>query len=124
MIRSAAALIALAFAVPGLPAGAKERGDWFESLRQPGTGKSCCDIAHCLRTDADWRNGGWWVEMLGHWVPVPPAAIVRDTTSIDGSAYVCAAVMPLGFARPLPAEMEIAILRDGILCFVPPDMGA
>jgi hypothetical protein len=124
MARVLATILILFGAATLKPAVAGERGDWFRSLQQPGTGKSCCDIAHCMRTDADWRNGGWWTEMRGHWVPVPPSAIVRDTTSIDGSAYVCAAVMPLGFARPLPAEMEIGILRDGILCFVPPDMGS
>lgn len=124
MMRTAAVLIGLACCGPALAAGATDRGDWIDGLRQPGTGKSCCDISHCARTDADWRHGGWWVEMRGHWVPVPPSAIVRDTISIDGSAYVCAAILPMGLARPLPAEMEIAILRDGILCFVPPDMGA
>jgi hypothetical protein len=124
MIRTAAALVVIFCAATALPAAANERRDWFDSLRQPGSGKSCCDIADCVRTDADWRNGGWWVEMRGHWVPVPPSAIVRDTASIDGSAYVCAAVWPMGLARPLPAEMAIAILRDGIFCFVPPDMGS
>lgn len=123
MTRTVAVMIALGLAAMAT-AEANERGDWFKRLRQPETGKSCCDIADCIRTDADWRNGRWWAEIRGHWVPVPPAAIVSDTTSIDGSAYVCAAVMPLGFARPLSAEMEVQILRDGIFCFVPPDLGS
>lgn len=116
--------VLMLFAAGVTPAGATDRGDWFKSLLQPGTGKPCCDISHCFRTDADWRNGAWWAELHGHWVPVPPATILRDAVSIDGSAYVCAAVMPMGFARPLPAEMAVEILRDGIYCFVPPDMGS
>jgi hypothetical protein len=124
MMRTVTVVFALSLAALPLQAGANERGDWFKSLRQPQTGKSCCDISHCFRTDADWRSGGWWAELRGHWVPVPSTAIVREATSIDGQAYVCASVMPMGFARPLPAEMEIEILRDGIFCFVPPDLGS
>ena len=124
MNRSVAALFASALTAAALPAGASERGDWFKSLLQPGTGKPCCDASDCIRTDADWRDNSWWVEMKGHWVPVPPDVVIHNIKSIDGSAYVCAAVMPMGFARPLPAETEIQILRDGIFCFVPPDLGS
>lgn len=124
MNRSVSVLVACAIAAVAAPASASERSDWFKSLRQPGTGEPCCDAADCIRTDADWRDDGWWVEMKGHWVPVPPEVVVRDTKSIDGSAYVCAAIMPMGFARPLPPETAIQILRDGIFCFVPPDLGS
>lgn len=120
-------LLASVLVAAATPAAAadqpSERWLWFESLEQPGTGRSCCSIADCLRTDADWRDGGWWVEMHGHWVEVPAERILA-VKSIDGSAYVCAAVDPLGFARPMPEARMIAVLRAGILCFVPPDMGS
>ena len=49
----------LAFATVGgltAVANSEDRGAWFKSLRQPGTGMSCCDIADCHRTVADWRE--------------------------------------------------------------------
>lgn len=100
-----------------------ERGIWFKSLEQPETGDSCCDIANCYRTDAEWKDGQWWAEVRGHWVEVP-ASTILDVKSIDGEAYVCIANMPLGLARPLPEEQTQRIIRDGIYCFVPPIPGA
>jgi hypothetical protein len=117
-------LLLTAFVSPTTGAETVDRGDWFKSLTQPESGESCCDISHCFRTDADWREGGWWAEVRGRWVPVPRSRIVTDATSIDGSAYVCSTVMPMGFARPVPDELEAAILRESIICFVPPDMGS
>ncbi len=38
----------------------QDRGSWFKSLKQPGTGYSCCDISDCRRAEADWREGQWW----------------------------------------------------------------
>jgi hypothetical protein len=84
-------------------AGSEDRGAWFKSLRQPGTGMSCCDIADCRRTKADWHNGQWWAVVEGTWTPIPPNKELSKL-SLDGDAYVCS-----GIART-------------IYCFVPPTM--
>lgn len=94
----------LAFATVGgltAVASSEDRGAWFKSLRQPGTGMSCCDIADCHRTVADWREGQWWAIVEGAWTPIPPAKELKKL-SLDGEAYVCS-----GTART-------------IFCFVPP----
>ena len=81
-----ACLMAVSFA--GL-AKAEDRSAWFESLKMPGTGISCCDISDCRRTKADWRNGQWWATVDGDWTPIPPDKELSKR-SIDGDAYVCA----------------------------------
>jgi hypothetical protein len=69
-------------------AEAEDRGAWFKSLTQPGTGMSCCDMADCRRTDADWHGGQWWADVKGRWTPVPPEKELNKS-SIDGEAYIC-----------------------------------
>ncbi len=70
-------------------ASAEERGTWFKSLVQPGTGLSCCDISDCRRAEADWHSGQWWATVEGQWTPIPPEKELSKR-SIDGDAYVCA----------------------------------
>lgn len=88
-------------------AGAQDadRGAWFESLKQPDTGMSCCSISDCAATKAEWRGGQWHAVVLGRMTPIPSEKIVRTPLSIDGDAYVCAS--PVGT----------------IWCFVPPPQG-
>lgn len=95
-------LVALLYAHP---ARAEDRGAWFKSLRQPGTGMSCCDVADCHQTMGDYRAGSWWAEIRGQFVQVPWDKVLTKRT-IDGEAYVCTGV------------------ADTILCFVPPDFGS
>jgi hypothetical protein len=123
--RSSGLRLATLLILVGAPADgfASERGTWFKRLQHPATGQSCCDIANCHRTDADWREGRWWVDIRGYSVPVPVGAVL-DVKSIDGEAYVCTANLPLGLARPLPEKETIAIIREGIYCFVPPTPGS
>src|SRR3990167_131537 len=85
-----AILVAVAVVAFGRTAGAGERGDWFRSLKQPGSGTSCCDVSDCKRSDAEFRNGQWWAVVAGEWTPIPPDKELLDRQSIDGEAYVCA----------------------------------
>lgn len=85
-------LAILAIVMIGLAIGTargQDRGDWFKSLKQNGTGYSCCDISDCKETDADWQDGQWWATVNGTWMPIPPDKEL-DVLSIDGDAYVCA----------------------------------
>lgn len=85
-------------------ASAETRGDWFKSLRVPGTGISCCDVADCKRVEAVYDHG-WFIVVDGKRMAVPQRAIVRDQTSYDGAAYAC-------------------IVNVNIRCFIPPGGGA
>ena len=89
--------------------GDMSRADWFKSLRQPDTGLSCCDISDCKRTQADWKQGGWWATVRGLKRPVPADKVLERPRSIDGEAYVCATEI----GNPAYAT---------IYCFIPPNM--
>jgi hypothetical protein len=101
-------LIGIAFALAPLAgAAAEERGTWFQSLKQPGSGISCCDVADCHQTSADWRDGQWWAIVRSKWTAIPRDRVLGKK-SIDGEAYVC--------------NSESGSLPT-IYCFVPPNMG-
>ena len=94
----------------------QSRREWFQSLFEPGTDSSCCDMADCKRTTAAWRKGGWWAVVQGKWRSIPGSSVLKGPHSIDGEAYVCSGDTTDG-------------VRDGgrlprIYCFVPPDFGS
>ena len=62
---------------------------WFRSLRQPGTGASCCSIADCRPADFRIQGGGYEVHLYGEWKPVPPEVILRRSDNPTGRAVVC-----------------------------------
>lgn len=94
----------------------EDRGAWFKSLKQNGTGTSCCDVSDCRAVDADQdpKTSQWFVtirpedrvspQLAGKTIPVPPEKVL-DKLSVDGDAYLCSA--PVGT----------------IYCFVPPSRG-
>jgi len=105
----AAAVLALV-----LRAAADETADtnaWFKSLMQPGTNRSCCDIADCHRVQADWHDGTWWALIDDQWQRVEPSRVLKQD-SIFADAVACT-VKPVS---NIGAESLI-------LCFVPPFNG-
>jgi hypothetical protein len=61
---------------------------WFESLKQPGTGASCCSIADCRTVEFRQDRDGYEVLIDGRWntlnrrpenVRVDAIIVVRDT---------------------------------------------
>jgi hypothetical protein len=62
---------------------------WYETLRQPGTGYSCCNNKDCRPTTA--RTRGETIEVLvdGEWTVVPPSTILNEN-SPDLNTHVCA----------------------------------
>lgn len=90
MVACAAMGIFAAAAEAHPPAGADmSLAPWFQSLRQPGTGMSCCSIADCRPTDFRIRNGQYQAMIGGEWRPVPPSAVLRRTDNPTGRAVVC-----------------------------------
>lgn len=110
-----------------LPAGAQEqdRGAWFQSLKQPGSNLSCCDISDCRQTKAEWREGQWFAMVEEKWMPVPPERVLLKPHSIDGEAYVCnTASRPAGEDySPGIGIVPVGPSTASILCFIPPTMG-
>jgi len=99
-----AGIVTYGFAAP--PPGADPNSDmarWFQSLRQPGTGTSCCSLSDCRLTDYRAGMSGYEALVAGRWISVPQEKILRGITNPTGRAVVC--------ARP----------EGTILCFVTPD---
>lgn len=66
-------------------------GDFFKSLRQPGTGRSCCDISDCAFTTARWDSTlqRWIARGRGGEERIIDPRIVLDRPSIDERAVFC-----------------------------------
>jgi len=82
---------------------------WFESLKQPGTGASCCSIADCRTVEFRQDRDGYevlidrrWKLSSPFWLRVPPNRIIDRTDNPTNRAVVC--------FTP----------EAGILCFVRP----
>jgi hypothetical protein len=76
--------------------GHVENHDWYKDLRQPGTGYSCCNgtadgrFGDCRPTRAYITEDGTWRAMIdGHWVRVPPQAVLKQIAP-DGNSHICA----------------------------------
>jgi hypothetical protein len=96
---------AVAFAQDGHPLdnarglhgqGHAENHDWYQGLKQPGTGFSCCNgtangvEGDCRPTRAYLNDDGNWYALLdGNWVPVPPRVVLKQLAP-DGSSHICA----------------------------------
>jgi hypothetical protein len=76
--------------------GHAENHDWYQQLKQPGTGFSCCNgttngvEGDCRPTRAYLNDDGNWYALLdGSWVPVPPRVVLKQLAP-DGSSHICA----------------------------------
>jgi hypothetical protein len=108
---SAAAVCALIFVI-FLGAGALEAAQpdnanpelhgWFESLKQPGSGVSCCSIADCRPVDYKLDANGYEALVETRWVRVPDDKILHGKPNPTGHGVLC--------RSPISGT---------ILCFVP-----
>jgi hypothetical protein len=62
---------------------------WFNSLRQPGSGISCCSVADCRRTEARFKGDQYEAFVDGQWRVVPPGAVLDRQDNPTGRAVVC-----------------------------------
>ncbi len=77
-----------------------ELAPWFDDLRVPGTGTSCCSLADCRPTEYRTRGNHYEALIDGQWLPVPPSSVLQRTDNPTGHGVVCY----------LPAH--------GIICFI------
>ena len=102
---SAAFIALLAFGA--LQAAPAENSDpsmhgWFESLKQPGSGVSCCSIADCRPVDYKLDADGYEALVEARWVRVPDDKILHGKRNPTGRGVLC--------RSPISGT---------ILCFVP-----
>jgi hypothetical protein len=76
--------------------GHAENHDWYQTLKQPGTGYSCCNgtidgrEGDCRPTRAYLTEDGSWRALIdGHWVYVPPRVVLQQLAP-DGNSHICA----------------------------------
>lgn len=76
--------------------GHAENHDWYQELKQPGTGFACCNgtingvEGDCRPTRAYLNDDGLWYALLdGRWVPVPPRVVLKQLAP-DGRSHICA----------------------------------
>ena len=92
-----------------------DRGAWFKSLKMPGTKTSCCDVADCKKTEAEWKGDGWTAIVRGVWRNIPDEKVLEHPKSLDGEAYVCSADISAAAKEEYRAQATI-------FCFIPPSM--
>ena len=97
----------LIFAAGGLRAASPENTNselhgWFESLKQPGSGISCCSIADCLPVDYKMEGDGYEALIETRWVRIPGDKVLHGKPNPTGRAILC--------RSPISGT---------ILCFVP-----
>ena len=76
--------------------GHAQNHDWYQELKQPSTGYSCCNgtangvEGDCRPTRAYLNEDGQWYALLeGRWVQVPPTVVLKQLAP-DGRSHICA----------------------------------
>ena len=81
--------------------GHAQNHDWYQQLKQPGTGYSCCNgtingpngtsiEGDCRPTRAYMGDDGVWRALIdGKWITVPPRVVLQQLAP-DGRSHVCA----------------------------------
>ncbi len=82
---------------------------WYETLKQPISGMSCCNDQDCRPTVS--RTVGDTVQVIvdGEWTNVPPEKIVR-TPSPDLGSHVCAPKI----SNSKPKHLFCVVLGGGV----------
>jgi len=62
---------------------------WFNSLKQPDSGISCCSIADCRPVDYRVVGNHYEAYIEGQWLPVPPEKVLTRADNPTGRAVVC-----------------------------------
>jgi hypothetical protein len=62
---------------------------WFESLKQPGTGVSCCSISDCRPVQYRLATDGYEALIESGWVHVPEDKVLHHQPNPLGRAVLC-----------------------------------
>ena len=76
--------------------GHAQNHDWYQDLKQPDTGYSCCNGSangiegDCRPTRAYLTEEGQWRALIdGQWVLIPPRVVLKQLAP-DGRSHICA----------------------------------
>jgi hypothetical protein len=76
--------------------GHAQAHDWYQELKQPDTGYSCCNgttngiEGDCRPTRAYLTEEGQWRALIdGQWVLIPPRVVLKQLAP-DGRSHICA----------------------------------
>jgi len=75
---------------------------WFESLKQPGSGVSCCSIADCRPVEYRLAPDGYEAYIDANWMHVPDDKVLHGMLNPVARGIVCRSP-----------------ISGSILCFVP-----
>jgi len=72
------------------PAGADPAlRPWFESLKQPGSGVSCCSISDCRPVQYRLAPDGYEALIDSGWIQVPKDRVLHNKQNPLGRAVLC-----------------------------------
>ncbi len=83
---------------------------WYQSLKRPSDGGSCCSDQDCRPTQ--WRQSSTNVEVLvnGKWCRVPTEKVL-PVSAPDGGAHICTPHIPVG-QDPCTAPIFCVVIGD------------
>jgi len=101
------------FALAAPPPGPidPEMGAWYESLRQPETGRRCCSISDCRSYVSRINKDHYEIFLHNRWFTVPEEVILHRENK-TGMAVACLRTSWHGGTPP--SEYD-----PGIMCYVP-----
>jgi hypothetical protein len=67
----------------------RQLAPWFQSLKQPGTGASCCSIADCRQVEYRMSGGHYQALVQGEWMAVPDDKVLQHQLNPTGHGVVC-----------------------------------
>ena len=72
------------------PENADQRlAPWFQSLKQPGSGMSCCSIADCRQVEYRTSGGHYEALIQEQWMMVPDDKVLQHQINPTGHGVVC-----------------------------------
>ena len=90
LFASAAFLAIAAQALAAPPENADQRlAPWYQSLKQPGSGVSCCSIADCRQVDYRVSEGHYEALIESRWMTVPDDKVLQHEANPTGHGVVC-----------------------------------
>lgn len=62
---------------------------WYNSLKQPGTGVSCCNTHDCSAVDYRIGKDGYEANVDSRWISIPESKVLSHQDNPTGHAVLC-----------------------------------
>ena len=87
--------------------------NWYQSLKQPGTGAGCCAVADCRPYDSRLVADHYEILLNHRWLAVPNSVVLHRENRAGTAVAFLQTQWNYGFGPP-PADFS-----PDILCFIP-----